>query len=221
MRLTTIILACLAAVVLAACDFWPRNLEPLAQSIAEQVSGDASALLLGGDVLVIDVSGSPLYQHDPPALEAHAAAIAEQAIAFSTAPLESIAITFYRGDISDDPSTAREFIFIVTENRPVLQPHIDFDASGPLTPAEIQAAVERIEDSLESKENSLADERRECLRSEVGRLARMAGDPATLNPADLDYLSAETWYLLDAYGKRIILTQAITTRAMFDCMKPR
>ena len=65
------------------------------------------------------------------------------------------------------------------------------------------------------------NERRECIRSEVTRLAQLAGDPETLDPASMEYLSAETWNLLDAFGKRIILTQAITTQALFECVSPQ
>ena len=221
MRTLNIMLGCLAAFLLTACDFWPRNLEPLAESISQQVSGDATALLLGGDVLVIDVAGSPLYRESQARLEASATGIAEQAMASSPAPLESIAITFHEGEISDDTEKIRDFIFIVVEDRPVLQPDLDIDATGPLTAEEIQAAVEGIEKSLGSPDAPLRNERRECMRREVERLARVAGDPETLDPASMEYLSAETWNLLDAFGKRIILTQAITTQAMFDCVNPQ
>lgn len=221
MRLVDLTFACLIAMLLTACDFWPKNLESLAESIGQQVSGDTNALLLGGDILVIDVAGSPVYREPQPALEAVATGIAEQAIASSTGPLESIAITFHEGEISADPERMREFIFFITENRPVLQPYLDLDATGPLTPEEIQAAVGRIEDSFDSLDASLAAERRVCMRGEVERRAHMAGDPATLDPADMEYLSAATWNLLDAHGKRIILTQAITTQAIFECVGPK
>ena len=47
--------------------------------------------------------------------------------------------------------------------------------------------------------------------------ARDAGDPETLDPANVEFLTAETWDALDAFGKRLILTQAIITEALFLC----
>jgi hypothetical protein len=49
----------------------------------------------------------------------------------------------------------------------------------------------------------------------VEKRAHVAGDPETPDPESVDLLSAETWNDLDVFGKRIILTQAVTTKALF------
>jgi hypothetical protein len=206
-------LVLLAALLVAACDYWPRDLEPLAQSITQQVSGETTAWLVAGDLLVIDVAGSPHYRAAQAELEGLAGGIAEQAVAFATAPLESIVITFHEGAMSEDPEKMREFIFLVVDNRPELQPNLDFDATGPLTPDQLQAAIGRLDESM-------TPERRICVRREMENRARAAGDPETLDPASIEFLSAlsaATWDELEAFGKRIILLQAIATEAMFAC----
>lgn len=200
-----------AVILVSACDFWPRDLESLANSISQQVSGETTAWLVGGDVVVIDVAGSPLYHADPPQLERSATDLAEQTTEFSAAPLESILITFHEGGISENPKKQRQFVFLVMEGRAVLQPHFDLDASGPLTPEEIQAAVDGLDESF-------IGERKECVLAEVEKRARAAGDPEILDPASVDFLTAETWNDLDGFGKRLILTQAITTQALFACV---
>ena len=86
-----------------------------------------------------------------------------------------------------------------------------FDATGPLTLAEIEANF------LNLMDEPLTGQRRECVVSELEERARAAGDPETLDPASVEFLSAETWYGLDAFAKRLILAQAITTKALFDC----
>lgn len=220
MRCLIIKLGLLTAVLLSACDFWPKTLEPLAESITRQVSGDTTAWLLDGDVLVINVAGSPLYQKAQAALEAAATDIAEQAIVFSTVPLESIAITFHEREVTADPESTREFIFLVMDNRPVLQP-FDVDATGPLTHGEIQAAMDRLDNSFGQLEKPFTEGHRACVLAEMERSARVAGDPETLDLASMKYLSAETWNKLDAFNKRIILTQAIMTEAMFACASKR
>ena len=166
------------------------------------------------DVVVITVAGSALYQAAPSELEAQATEIAEQAIRFIAAPLESIALTFYEGEVASDQEKKRGFIFLVMENRPVLQPYLDVDATGSLTLDEIQAAVDRLGETL-------AGDQRECLLEEAKKRAHDAGDPARLNPEDVEFLTAETWRDLDAIGKRLILTAAITTKALFVCVQQR
>lgn len=214
MRLLSITLVFLVAALVSGCDFWPRDLKPLAESISQQVSGETTAWLLGGDVVVITVAGSALYQAVQAELEAQATDIAEQAIRFTEAPLESIAITFYEGEVSDKREKMREFIFLVMENRPVLQPYLDVDATGPLTLDEIQGALDRLGEAL-------AEGQRECVLEEAKKRAHDAGDPARLNPEDLKFLTAETWNELDPFGKRLILTGAITTKALFVCAQLR
>ena len=199
-------------ILVSACDFWPQDLAPLAESIEQQVSGETRALRVGGDIVLIDVSHSPLYRTARPDLEATATEIAEQAIAYVAVPLESIVITFHAGEISEDPENEHEFIFLVMDGRPVLQPQFDIDATGPLSPEEVQAAVDRLGDSF-------TGEQKTCVVREVEQQARDAGDPETLDPADFEFLPAETWNDLDAFGKRIILTGAITTQALFSCVR--
>lgn len=209
-RFLAVTFAFFAAVVVSACDFWPKDLEPLAHSISQQVSGETTAWLLAGDVLVIEVAGSPFYRADQSELEALATEVARESIAFSAAPLESISITFHEREVSEDPETMRDFIFLVMENQPVLQPTFDVDATGPLTPGEIQAAIDRLGDSL-------TVQNMECVRREMEEGADAAGDPEALDPASLEFLPTESWNVLDAFGKRIILAQAITTQAVFAC----
>jgi len=211
-RLRDLTTALLAVILVSACDFWPQDLAPLAESIEQQVSGETRALRVGGDIVLIDVSHSPLYRTARLDLEATATEIAEQAIAYVAVPLESIVITFHAGEISEDPENEHEFIFLVMDGRPVLQPQFDIDATGPLSPEEVQAAVDRLGDSF-------TGEQKTCVVREVEQQARDAGDPETLDPADFEFLPAETWNDLDAFGKRIILTGAITTQALFSCVR--
>lgn len=213
MRLFKIFAVFLLAVLLSACDLWPRDLEALAESIGEQASGEATAWLVGGDVLVIDVAGSPLFRAELSELEAQATGIAEQAIALTPGPLESIVITLYEHSVSNDEDKAREFIFVVVDDQPVLQPYLDTEATGPLTPGEIDAGIQRLGDAL-------PDDQRACVREEVEKHARAAGDPELLDPASVEFLTAGTWNSLDAFGKRLILVQALTTEALFSCAHP-
>jgi len=211
-RLRDVTTALLAVILVSACDFWPQDLAPLAKSIEQQVSGETRALRVGGDIVLIDVSHSPLYRTARPDLEATATEIAQQAIAYVAVPLESIVITFHAGEISEDPENEHEFIFLVMDGRPVLQPQFDIDATGPLSPEEVQAAVDRLGDSF-------TGEQKTCVVREVEQQARDAGDPETLDPADFEFLPAETWNELDAFGRRIFLTAAITTQALFSCVR--
>jgi len=204
----------LVALLIGACDFWPKDLETLAKSISKQVSGNTTAWLVAGDVVVIDVAGSPYYRQDQSEQEALATDIAEQTVAYIAAPLESIAITFHEGDISESPEKQSQFIFLVTENRPVLQPYLDDDASGPLTDYEIEAAVDRLGETV-------TGEQRQCVLAEVEERARTAGDPETLDPAGVEFLSAGTWDDLDAFARRLFLAQAITSQALFECASAR
>jgi hypothetical protein len=104
----------------------------------------------------------------------------------------------------------REFLFLVLESRPVLQPPLVFDASGPLQPEELQAAIDRLGESL-------TEERQACVRAELEQSASAAGDPETLDPETIELLPATNWRLLDEFGRRLILAQALTTQALFDC----
>lgn len=205
----------LVVILVSACDLWPRNLEPLAKSITQRTSGKTTVWLVSGDVVLINVAGSPLYGQPESELEALATEIAEQAIEFSTASLESIAITFHEGEVSEDPGKMREFVFLVKDNRPDLQPYLDVNARGPLTSDEIETRF------IDPFFESLTAEQRACVLAEVESLALDAGDPETLDPANVDFLSPEPWNNLDPFGKRLILAQAITTKALFICQKKK
>ena len=211
MRFIAVTLGCLLTMLIGGCDLWPKDLKSLADSIARQVSGETSAWLLSGDIVVIDVAGSPFYREPQPELEATAIDLANQVIVSSTKPLESIIITFHEEEVSEDAERMREFIFLVIENRPVLQPDQDLDASGPLTLDEVQLRF------IDPMDDTLTSEQKTCVLGEVARRARMAGDPETLDPANVEFLSAGSWSQLDSFGKRLILAQAITTKAFFVC----
>ena len=88
------------------------------------------------------------------------------------------------------------------------------DASGPLTLDEIQANF------LSFMDEPLNEEERECVYREIEDRARVAGDPETLEPATVELLPTGEWDRLDPSGKRLILTQAITTKAFFVCNRP-
>ena len=133
-----------AVALLSACDLWPKELDALADSVSRKVSGETTAMLLGGDVVVLEIAGSPLYSESAPVLEAAAMDIAAQAVDAVEAPLEGIVIGFHEGEISEDADKTREFVFAVIEGRPILQPDFDFDATGPLTAEEIDAAIDRL-----------------------------------------------------------------------------
>lgn len=211
MRFLSINLAFLAVLLISACDFWPRDLKPLAESISQQLSGEATAWLVSGDVMLIDVAGSPSYWKAPPELQALATGIAKQAIAFAAAPLESIMVTFHEAAVTEDPKKMQEFIFLVVDNRPILQPLPDLDATGPLTLEDFQIHL------ADRMDQSLSAEQRECVVGKVEKLARNAGDPETLDLTNVKFLSSESWYALDAFGKRLILGGAIMTEALFEC----
>lgn len=95
MRLLAIALLSLVASLFGACHFWPENLMPLAESIAKQVSGEATAWLAAGNIVLIDVARSPVYRAPRSELETLATETAEQAIEYVDAALESIAISFH------------------------------------------------------------------------------------------------------------------------------
>ena len=106
-----------------------------------------------------------------------------------------------------------EFIFLVREAQPVLLPPMDFQATGPLTLTEIE------QNYLSLREKPIPAARRDCVIREIKTRARAAGDPETLDPATVDLLPGEHWYLLDPPDRRILLMQAITTGASFACIQ--
>lgn len=87
---------------------------------------------------------------------------------------------------------------------------VDQEASGPLTLDELKINLpKRLTDA-----GNTGQER--CILETTERLAIEAGDPLTVDPADLEFLSPKYTELGDSY-KRIILTQAIITEAFSIC----
>ena len=85
-----------------------------------------------------------------------------------------------------------------------------FDATGPLSIAEVDANfISRMEVRDEAQ--------RQCVLREVEQRAAAAGDPETLDPASVEFLPEAHWGELDAQDKRLILSQAIVTKAFFEC----
>lgn len=209
-RLLTLLYSVLTAIMVSACDFWPDELGPLAESIEREVAGETTAWRVGGDVVVINVANSPLYRENSAELQAAATDIAAQAITFADVPLESVSVTFHEGDVSEEAEKLREFIFLVKDNRPVLQPLLDDAATGPLTLAEIQALFMDMDEPLSEKLEV-------CVSNEIEERARAAGDPETLDPATVEFLPVDEWHRLDIFGKRLVLAQVISTKAMFVC----
>lgn len=214
MRLVSNLLWIPIAVLVGACDLWPRNLEPLAEAITRQADGRATAWLMGGDVVVIDVANYPLYRSDPEQLATDATGIAGRAIEYATVPLESISVTFHAGEVGAHPATTREFIFLVRENRPVLQPPLDAEAAGPLTVAEVRALI------IDRMDAPSSDGEMECVLREAEDRVRAAGDPETLDPSTVELLPTGNWDRLDAFGRRLVLAQVIATKASFVCKAP-
>lgn len=88
------------------------------------------------------------------------------------------------------------------------------DAAGPLTLGEVQSNF------LAFMEKPLTGRRQECVFKEIEERVRAAGDPATLDPATVELLPAHQWGQLDPVDKRILLTQAIVTKAYLVCGRP-
>ena len=210
MLLRNFALCVVTTIGISGCDYWPEQLEPLADLIMQDVSGETTAWLVEGDVVVINVANSPLYRESLAELEAAATVIAAQAVEFMPEPLESISVTFYEGEITEEAEKSRLFVFLLEENQPVLQPLLATDATGPLTLAEIQAL-------LVGMDELLVEERETCVLTEIQDRAKAAGDPETLDPATVEFLPVAGWQLLDSFGKRLILAQVIATKAFFVC----
>lgn len=205
-------LTVLLLVLLSACGYWPEELEALASALTEQMSAETTAWRVGRDVVVIDVAGAPLFRASDSEAESAATEMAAQAIAYVEVPLSGVSITFHEREVSDEADRLREYVFLVQDGRPVLQPSLDFSATGPLTLEEIEANF------LSLREQPLSEAREACLLREVEARAQAAGDPETLDPAAVELLPADSWQLLDAAGRRLILMQAITTKASFVCI---
>lgn len=89
---------------------------------------------------------------------------------------------------------------------------VDQNGNGPLTMSELQINIPSAIDK------QLSDVQRSCVIKAIERLANEAGDPETLNPANVAYLpDQESWSQLNSSSKRIILAQAITSRSFAVC----
>jgi hypothetical protein len=110
-----------------------------------------------------------------------------------------------------------------------------FDATGPLTLAEIEANF------LSRMDRELSDAERECVTREIEERAEAVGAPEMLDTAAvesmqddawgdlgqsirgtaLDPLFGGDWDDLDPFEKRIVVAQMITTKALIVCDQPR
>ncbi len=86
-----------------------------------------------------------------------------------------------------------------------------FGRTGPLTLEEVRANL------VDRMDLELAGARRECVFREIEVRAAAAVDPEMLDPSTVEMLPAREWTALDADGKRLILSQVITTKALFEC----
>ena len=65
--------------------------------------------------------------------------------------------------------------------------------------------------------DTLPEDQRDCALEEAQQRAQDAGDPETPDSAGVDFLTAETWNQMDAFGKRLILAGATTGKALSVC----
>lgn len=86
-----------------------------------------------------------------------------------------------------------------------------FDRTGPLTMEEVNANF------LSRMELDVSDEEWQCMLREVEARIQAAGDPETLDPTTIEMLPTDNWDDLDAFGRRLVLMQVITTQAFFAC----
>ena len=54
----------LSTLLMSGCHFWPEHLESLGESISGQVSGEAIAWRVGGDVVVVLIEHTDLFHSD-------------------------------------------------------------------------------------------------------------------------------------------------------------
>ena len=119
-RLKVISTCLLCTVLLAACDFWPTELRPLADSIEADVSGEVEAWLVGKNIVVINIAHSNLYQRPAEEVESKARQFAMQAAEAVEEPLESVVVMVHENETTEDESKIREFIFITADGELVL-----------------------------------------------------------------------------------------------------
>jgi hypothetical protein len=85
------------------------------------------------------------------------------------------------------------------------------DAKGPLTLEEVKTNL------MGQTDKPFQEIRRECIDREIEKRAQAAGDPETLDPATIELLATEHWKSVGAFGRRLLLAQAILTKALFVC----
>jgi hypothetical protein len=85
------------------------------------------------------------------------------------------------------------------------------DTKGPLTLAEVKTNL------MDQTGKPFQEMRRECIDREIEKRAQAAGDPETLDPATIELLASEHWKSVGAFGRRLLLAQAILTKALFVC----
>lgn len=105
---------------------------------------------------------------------------------------------------------SEEAVVYASQEKPFFS--VDQNGIGPLTMSELQINIPSAIDKY------LSNEDRSCALKAIERLAMEAGDPETLNSSSVAYLpDQETWSQLTSSNKRIILAQAITSRAFAVC----
>ena len=88
----------------------------------------------------------------------------------------------------------------------------DSNAVGPLTMAELKLNIPAEIDQ------QLTDEQRICFVNEVERQIAEAGDPATLDPADVNFLPTDgSWEELEPGFKRTLLAQVVISNIIHFC----
>ena len=90
--------------------------------------------------------------------------------------------------------------------------NVDRRGTGPLTMEELQI---NFPSELRAQ---LSTAQQDCILTKVEELIAAAGDPATLNPADVNFLPTDrTWDDLTQFGRRSILAQAVISHAAVLC----
>ncbi len=116
------------------------------------------------------------------------------------------------GDSTSPEPPPRAKYEVPPGEKPIFQ--VDADARGQLTMDELQLSIpKRIAERLTS-------EQARCVYREVRLLADAAGDPRTLDPADVTFLADNDpadWHALKPHPKRVILAQAIVSEAFQIC----
>ncbi|MEL7482466.1 MAG: hypothetical protein AAGJ29_13005 [Pseudomonadota bacterium] len=86
------------------------------------------------------------------------------------------------------------------------------NGTGPLTMGELQINIPADLDAM------YTDQMRVCFLAKIEELAANAGDPETLDPTEVAFLPTDgTWEDLPRSSKRLILAQAVVSRAATLC----